>query len=194
MSKLFVVTDRQLVTGDFLTHLQKIIRARPRALILREKDMTLSAYFSLVDRLAPLCQAAGVQLILNWRAPVMRYPGALVQLPFAVAKDQPVGTPFAVSVHAPEEIQALNKSHARYFLLGNIFETSCKPGKAAAGLDFLARCVQLTDKPVIAIGGITPDRVPAVLSAGAAGYAVRSPLMTADDPTSLIQSFHQFEQ
>lgn len=193
MSRLFVVTDRRLVAGDFLAHLKKIISAQPQALILREKDLSFSAYFSLVDQLAPLCRAAAVQLILNWRAPVMRYPGTYVQLPFAVAKDQPVGTPFAVSVHRPDEIRALNKSSTLYFLLGNIFETSCKPGKAAAGLVFLSRCVQLADKPVIAIGGITPGRVPAVLSTGAAGYAVRSPLMTADDPARLIQLFHQFE-
>lgn len=194
MSKLFVVTERKLVAGDFLKHLRRIIAARPHAIILREKDLSFSAYLSLVDQLIPLCENADVHLILNWRDPMIRYPGTLVQLPYAVAKNGPVGTPFAVSVHSVAEIDQLNDSQAAYYLVGNIYETSCKPGKAACGLAFLTECTHAARQPVIAIGGITPERVPDILATGAAGYAVRSPLMTAADPVSLIKRFHQFEK
>ncbi|MFR4402116.1 MAG: thiamine phosphate synthase, partial [Peptococcus niger] len=70
MSKLFVVTERKLVAGDFLEHLRRIIAARPHAIILREKDLSFSAYLSLVDQLAPLCESADIHLILNWRDPM----------------------------------------------------------------------------------------------------------------------------
>ena len=52
-----------------------------------------------------------------------------------------------------------------------MFETGSKPGQPAAGLDALADVVRATPVPVLAIGGVTVNRVPLIAATGAAGYA-----------------------
>jgi thiamine-phosphate pyrophosphorylase len=59
-----------------------------------------------------------------------------------------------------------------YLLFGTVFASGSKPaGHRVAGLDGLAQTVGAVQVPVIAIGGITPDRVPACRRAGAGGVA-----------------------
>jgi thiamine monophosphate synthase len=42
--------------------------------------------------------------------------------------------------------------------------------------------------PIIAIGGVTPDRVAEVMAAGAAGVAVIRAILSADDPKAAAES------
>ena len=52
----------------------------------------------------------------------------------------------------------------------------------------LARIVAVAPCPVIAIGGITPDRVPEVIQAGARGVAVIGAIVEADDPRAAARA------
>ena len=65
-------------------------------------------------------------------------------------------------------------------MFGSVYEPGSHPG-AAAGLDALREVVAATSLPIIAIGGITPERVGACLAAGAAGVAVISGILGASD-------------
>ncbi len=78
------------------------------------------------------------------------------------------------SVHSPEA--AASSSGASYFIAGHVFKTESKPGRAPLGLDGFADIVRSSPVPVLAIGGITPDRVAALMQLGASGVAVMSPL------------------
>ena len=60
---------------------------------------------------------------------------------------------------------------ADYLMFGNVFDTASKPGKPGAGLATLQELVRATPLPVLALGGITRERVPQVMAAGAAGFA-----------------------
>lgn len=71
------------------------------------------------------------------------------------------------SVHTPGEAAA----GADYVVFGPVWSTSSHPGRPAHGLDALREVVRRSDVPVIAIGGVTDERVPQLLAAGAAGYA-----------------------
>lgn len=77
------------------------------------------------------------------------------------------------SVHSVEA--AMASEGASYLVAGHIFETGSKPGRTPLGLDTLASIVASVQMPVIAIGGITPERVASILETGAAGAAVMSP-------------------
>jgi thiamine-phosphate pyrophosphorylase len=44
-------------------------------------------------------------------------------------------------------------------------------------------------KPVVAIGGITLERAPAVVAAGASGLAVITDLLTGNDPEGRVRAF-----
>lgn len=88
------------------------------------------------------------------------------------------------SVHQAEEIQAAYSDGADYCLYGHIFPTNSKAGLPGRGLTELAVNCSISPIPVIAIGGITPQRVNDIIQAGASGIAIMSGIMNAADPVA----------
>lgn len=87
------------------------------------------------------------------------------------------------SVHSLAEAHAAEAEGADYVILGTIFATASKPGRAPAGLALVAEVARAVAVPVIAIGGIAETNVAATLRAGAWGVAVMSTILAAPDPT-----------
>ena len=87
------------------------------------------------------------------------------------------------SVHSMEEASTAVAEGADFLVAGNIFETESHPDRPAVGLDLISRAARL-GRPVIAIGGITPDRVHEVEAAGAYGVAAIRALWMAPDPAA----------
>ena len=191
--RLICVTQRSACPDDFLARMGLIIAQRPARIILREKDLSPKEYEALAQKLLPLCEKYGVPLMCNGPVPSFTLPGCGAQLSFQ-NRGLPVSGEFGVSVHAPEEAAALQESNVAYLIAGHVFPTDCKKGVPARGLEFLEKVCQSASQPVYAIGGITPERVPSVLQAGAAGYCVMSALMKAPDPVRLIQEFYCQEE
>lgn len=71
---------------------------------------------------------------------------------------------------------------ADYVLAGNVFTTDSHPGTEGRGLDWLADIVNAVSIPVIAIGGISADRIAGVIATGAHGIAVGREILLAADP------------
>lgn len=191
--RLICVTQRSSCPDDFLTRMGLIAAQKPARIILREKDLSPEDYEALAQKLLPICEKYGVPLMCNGPVPGFAVPGCGAQLSFQ-NRDLPVSGEFGVSVHAPEEAATLQESHAAYLIAGHVFPTDCKKGVPPRGLEFLEKVCQNARQPVYAIGGITPERVPSVLQAGAAGYCVMSALMKAPDPVRLIQEFYSQEE
>lgn len=92
-----------------------------------------------------------------------------------------------VSVHSAMEAADAAMLGADYIIAGHIFATDCKKGVLPRGLDFLKDvCAAVNDAcrgsgrpnvPVYGIGGITPDRLPLLLQAGASGGCMMSAAM-----------------
>jgi thiamine-phosphate diphosphorylase len=93
------------------------------------------------------------------------------------------------SVHDVHGARAAVESGADFVVAGHVYETGSKAGEAARGLEFLREVCESVDVPVIAIGGITPERVPEVLSAGAHGVAVISGILAASDPGEAARAY-----
>ena len=85
------------------------------------------------------------------------------------------------AVHSVPEADTAASEGADYLVFGNVFETASHPGRPARGLDALAAVVAV-GPPVVAIGGITPERVEAVAGTGAWGVAVIRALWNAPNP------------
>jgi thiazole tautomerase (transcriptional regulator TenI) len=94
------------------------------------------------------------------------------------------------SVHSLEAGVKREKEGADYIYYGNVFETSCKPGKAGVGVYNLWELSNSVSIPVIGIGGITPSNVKQVLHTGATGVAIMSPVMNARDPVTIIKKYN----
>jgi thiamine-phosphate pyrophosphorylase len=60
------------------------------------------------------------------------------------------------------------------------------PPQGLAALEAVARAV---DRPVLAVGGLTPERVSEVLAAGAAGVAVIGAIYAAARPADATKAF-----
>ena len=84
------------------------------------------------------------------------------------------------SAHAPAG--AAGAAGADYVLAGHVFASKSKPGRRPLGVSGLRAMVNVAPCPTLAIGGITPRRVPRVVRAGAHGIAVVGAIAEADDP------------
>jgi thiamine-phosphate diphosphorylase len=87
------------------------------------------------------------------------------------------------SVHSRDEAEQAVREQSDFLVVGNIYETDTHPGRPAAGLD-LVRATRGLGVPIIAIGGITPERAAEVHAAGAYGVAVIRALWAAPDPAA----------
>jgi thiamine-phosphate pyrophosphorylase len=84
------------------------------------------------------------------------------------------------STHAPE--QALAEQVADYLSIGPVWATPTKPGRPAAGIDYVRWAAEHVDRPWFAIGGIDATNVREVVEAGARRIVVVRAITEADDP------------
>lgn len=96
-----------------------------------------------------------------------------------------------VSVHSLEEALEAVEAGADYLTFGHIFPTESKPGLPPRGLEALQRVVEAVPVPVLAIGGITAQRLPSVLETGCAGVALIGGVMAAEDPVEAVRALRR---
>jgi len=93
-----------------------------------------------------------------------------------------------VSTHSPEQVRAADALDVDYIAIGPVYPTRSKSQPdPVIGLDGVRAARALTRKPLVAIGGITPDTAPAVLDAGADSVAVISSLVNT--PRTSTEAF-----
>ncbi|MGD2135170.1 MAG: thiamine phosphate synthase [Gemmatimonadales bacterium] len=88
------------------------------------------------------------------------------------------------STHTPTEARDTAGQGADYVFLGPVWQTTSHPDRPALGLDAIASAAPAR---VVAIGGVTPERVADCAARGAYGVAAISALWYADDPGSVAR-------
>jgi len=159
---------------------------------LRAKEMADGDLFAVAGAFVRICKDAGVLSIINDRADIAVAAGAdgihLGQgdMPIgAVCKLQSAPLIIGKSTHSLAQLGAACDEPITYASLGPVFTTATKPGAQAVGLEYVRQAVQeLEGKGIagVAVGGIGPGNVQAVLSAGADAVAVCSAVAAASDP------------
>jgi thiamine-phosphate pyrophosphorylase len=86
-----------------------------------------------------------------------------------------------------EELQLALDADADYIGVGPVYLTPTKPGRAAAGLEYVGYVAQQVSIPWFAIGGIDDENLPEVIQAGASRVAVVRSLMQAKHPKVVVQ-------
>jgi thiamine-phosphate pyrophosphorylase len=111
-------------------------------------------------------------------------------VPVAIAR-QVLGSNRIVgrSTTNPDEMHRAIQEGVDYIGVGPVFETPTKPGKAAAGFDYVRYAADHAPIPWFAIGGIDPNNLQSVLNAQAQRVAVVRALMYSDNPTLMAQYF-----
>lgn len=150
-----------------------------RAQQLRDLCHRYHALFLVSDRvdLALAVEADGVHL-------------GQTDLPIAVAR-RLLGPQRIIgrSTTNPDEMARALAEGADYIGVGPVYGTPTKPGKAAAGLDYVRYAATHAPVPWFAIGGIDGENLTDVQQAGAQRVAVVRAIMEADDPTLAAQAF-----
>lgn len=196
--RLCLVTDRAQARGrDLVGVVVECLAAGLPAVQVREKDLSAAELAALCRRLREPTRERRALLIVNDRADVALAVGAdavqRTHSSLAVAEIREIVDKrlrIGASTHAPEEALAAEAEGADWIVFGPIYDTPSKQRFGAPqGLRALERVAAAVRIPVIAIGGIAPERVPEVRRAGAHGVAAISALLTADSPGDATKRF-----
>jgi thiamine-phosphate pyrophosphorylase len=191
LPRLFAfTTDTLCRAADFGVRAAAIAAAGPAvALVVRAPGSTTAQHAAFAERVTALARPPEAAVFIHARPDLARAVAATgVHLRGGdlaprdarrVLGDGWVGC----SVHSREEAEAALDEGADYLVAGSVFESASHPGRAPLGLAWLARIAKL-GRPVVAIGGITPERAAAVRGAGAWGAAVIAAAWDAADPAA----------
>jgi thiamine-phosphate pyrophosphorylase len=159
---------------------------------VRAKGCTDRELYDFARAVVTLCAPAGTTCLVNDRVDVALAVGAdgthlgAGDLPLAAARRiAGPGHLLGGTAREPELARRLVTEGADYLGVGPAYPTRTKTGLpdaiGPAGVRAVAGAV---DVPVIAIGGVTAERVAALLAAGAFGVAVVGAVAAAADPAA----------
>lgn len=193
LPRLHAVTDAAILAlPDFAARAAAIAAAGSAvALHVRDRDATGSVLAGATARLLALARPAEAAVFVNARPDIAAGLEAQgVQLGRGDLSPAETRSAFGnwhgwigASVHSADEARAGAESGADFLMVGNIYQTASHPGRLAAGVGLIASAAAI-GLPVIAIGGITPQRAREVRQAGAYGVAAISAAWKTDDPAA----------
>ena len=152
------------------------------AIQVRSKGTTLERIESLASIAREAVPVGKLALFLNGPASIaarLHYEGLHwpeMAIPSGVADASPTTAERLVrsaSVHSIDALKRAERAGADFVVFGPVFDAISKPVKGV-GIPALEKIVTAARVPVLAIGGITPERVRMCLDAGANGVAVVS--------------------
>jgi thiamine-phosphate pyrophosphorylase len=178
-----LVTDRRRFADpvpDLLDQIRRAVDAGIDLVQVRERDLEAASLAELVAELVTITRGSATRIVVNDRVDVAIAAAAdgvhLRHDSVAVSDARSLGPSHFVigrSVHDLADTPAA--AGADYLIAGTVFHTISKPGFVSLlGTEGLRRIATVSTAPVLAIGGITIDRLDAVAAAGAAGIAAIS--------------------
>jgi thiamine-phosphate pyrophosphorylase len=181
-----------------LAWLERLVPLGVKTIQLRLKDAAPERVRHEIAESLKVCARHGCQLIVNdyWQEALAL--GAdyihLGQGDLAAADVGAIhakGVRLGISTHSAEELAIALAARPHYVALGPIYETKLKVMKwAPQGLARLAEWKgRIGALPLVAIGGITPERADGVVAAGADSIAVITDFFTHPDPVARVRQW-----
>ncbi|MGV3724978.1 MAG: thiamine phosphate synthase [Actinomycetota bacterium] len=197
---LYVVTDDALAPGrGHLEIARAALDGGAELIQLRDKRRDAGDLLPLARELQALCESSGPLFIVNDRVDLAVAAGAdgvhlgQTDLPVCEARQMlGPGKLIGISVENEEQVLAAAAEGADYLGVGPIYGTATKSDAGdAVGTEQLVRFREISELPIVAIGGVTAARVPEALAAGADAVAVISAVVKAEDMTAAAGAFSQ---
>ncbi|HLF76867.1 MAG TPA: thiamine phosphate synthase [Dehalococcoidia bacterium] len=95
------------------------------------------------------------------------------------------------SVHTVDAAHQAGSDGAEFVIAGTIYKSPSKPDVKPVGAGLIAGITKDSSLPVLAIGGVTADKVEELIQAGASGVAVVSAITKADDPKAAAEALNK---
>jgi thiamine-phosphate pyrophosphorylase len=165
---------------------------------LRDKDLDDDSLLEVAARFRAACREHNVLFWLNDRPDLALGAGAdgvhvgQDDMPPGEVREE-VGEQLLIglSSHSPEQFDAALSSEADQLSVGPVWETPTKPGRPAAGLDYVRHAAaHAGEQPWFAIGGIDETNVGEVVAAGARRVVVVRAIRDAADPEGAARRLH----
>ena len=197
LPRLHAVTDDRVVGEGRIVERATAMAAAAGPLLavqLRTRTLAGGAFLALARGLAQALKPHGAWLAVSDRADVARAAGAQIVVSgrggMSVADVRRVAGQALVgrSVHTALEARAAADNDADFVIAGAVYATASHPDMKPAGPE-LVRGAAKAGLPVVAIGGLTPERTGAVIAAGAWGVAAIRALWDAPDPEAAARAF-----
>jgi thiamine-phosphate diphosphorylase len=177
---IYAVTDRS-VSGipEVAEIAERLLRVGVRWLQVREKTMADPRLLDAVETVVRLARPVRATVVVDDRVDVARIAGTGVHL-----GEDDLPAQAARSILGPEALigvsthdrdaarRAFGDPSANYVAFGPVFASATKAEREGRGLDELAAVARGRTKPLVAIGGITVERLEAVWDAGADSAAM----------------------
>ena len=179
-----------LITGH-VSRIELLVPLGVKLVQLRIKDQTEAEVRRQIARARDFCAVEGAQLVVNdyWKHAldlncsfVHLGQEDMDQADFAALRR--AGVRVGLSTHDEAELDRALSHDPAYVALGPVYPTLLKKMKwGPQGLDRVTRWKNMAgDTPLVAIGGLTPERVAGVFAAGADSAAVVTDIQQAQDP------------
>jgi thiamine-phosphate pyrophosphorylase len=194
--------DRRLTQPDFTDALETMLEAGLRVVWLRSRTLDDRAFSKLIAKVRKRTDRHDAELWIGDRADLARaFDADGVQLPergLSIAGARRVvgqTTRVGRSVHSVKAAIAAARDGADHLVVGAIYATQSHPGVEPAGVGLLEEirskleAETLPALPRLAIGGVTPERVPEVVAAGVHGVVAIRALWDATDPGRAVREF-----
>jgi thiamine-phosphate diphosphorylase len=193
--RLIVVTDADCGGRDLVDVVRAALRGGAPAIQLRMKDGAARDMVEMAQALLAETRPAGALLFVNDRVDVAVIAGAdgahvgQDDLPVGAARRvSPPGFLLGVSAESVELALQAEAEGADYVGVGPVYPTGSKADAGEPiGLGRIAEVAASVRIPIVGIGGIAIGNARAVVESGAAGVAVISAVMRADDPESVVR-------
>jgi len=190
LPRLYVILDAALLTIPETECARQLVDAGVRLLQYRNKTASPRDLLESSKRLSAELLPRKVTFIVNDRADVAALAGAsgvhVGQEDLGVEEARAIVGPsklVGVSTHNRAQFEQAAATSADYIAVGPVFSTSTKSNPdPVVGTEFIRQVRPLTDKPIVAIGGITLERASEVVRAGADSVAVISDILGAREP------------
>lgn len=172
-----------------------MLEAGARVLQLRLKDVCGRDFLKAAREIAALCQRSGAMLLINDRIDVAMLSAAAgvhlgqTDIPLRAARKLVgPGKIIGISTASVDQAMAAEAGGADYIGFGPMYPGGAKQNAAGKGLAMLREVRAAVGIPIVAIGGITEQRVPELLAAGADAVAIISDVVYAPDIPAKIKS------
>jgi thiamine-phosphate pyrophosphorylase len=198
-SRLYVVTDAREEQGDLAEFLAEILDAGVDIIQLREKDAEVADLLKWGELFREAAARNGALFILNDRPDVALALDAdgvhLGQDDLPIHEARAIMGADAIlglSSHSPLQWDSA-PPEADYLCAGPVWETPTKPGRPAAGLDYVRYAATSGERrPWFAIGGIDVDNIAQILEAGASRIVVVRAVAAASTPRVAVEALSRY--